>query len=134
MPKPDRAEGPATAAFLASLSDEQRSQRELVLSLSPEEQAALPSRLRRLVADEETLAWNAAKADRDAAIEAATARVDADDPESGYVIEDPDERAAAVAAARDAWAAAKAELHDEAVRVAAAEVGTVLDKTEKGEG
>jgi hypothetical protein len=113
MPKPARTEGPATAAFLASLSDEQRSQRELVLSLAPSEQAALPSRLRRLAADEETIAWNAAKVDRDAALAAATAKVDPDDPESDYVIADPDERAAAVAAVKDAWAARKATLKGE---------------------
>jgi hypothetical protein len=113
MPKHDATDGPATAAFLDSLSVAELAQRELVLSLAPSEQAALPSRLRRLAADEETLAWNAAKAERDAALEAAWARVDPEDPGSDYVIADPDERAATVAAAKDAWRDRKAELKGE---------------------
>lgn len=79
----------------------------LIATLSPAEQAALPSRLRALTADERTVAWNAAKAERDAAIAAATALVDPEDPESGYAIEDPLERHAAVTAAKDAWSAFK---------------------------
>jgi len=42
--------------------------------------------------------WAAAKADRDAAIEAA------------YAVENPDERVAALEAARDAWTKRKAAL------------------------
>lgn len=79
----------------------------LVASLSPAEQAALPSRLRALTADERTLAWNTAKAERDAAIDAATALVDPEDPESGYAMDDPLERHDAVTAAKDAWSAFK---------------------------
>lgn len=70
--------------------------RELVLSLTPEERGALPARLRALAADKATIAWNEAKAERDAALEAA------------YAIEDPDERTAAAEAARAAWADFKA--------------------------
>lgn len=76
--------GSALAAEIATLTDKER--------------AALPSRLRTLVADERTKAWGKAKAARDAALEAA------------WAIEDLDERAAAVAAAKDAWADAKADL------------------------
>lgn len=76
--------GSALAAEIASLTDAER--------------AALPSRLRALNADDRTKAWGQAKAERDAALAAA------------WAIEDPDERAAAVAAAKEAWAAAKADL------------------------
>lgn len=72
--------------------------RALVAGLAPEEQAVLPSRLRALVADHETVAWNVAKAERDAALEAA------------YEVEDLDERAVAITAAKDAWTARKAQL------------------------
>lgn len=73
--------------------------RELIANLSPEEQAVLPSRLRALVRSAEADAWASAKAERDAAIAAFT------DPTTGLYT-DPD----AVAAARAAWAARKAEL------------------------
>lgn len=110
MSKSSAPDEPATAAFLATLTPEDRGKRELVLSLSEAEQAALPSRLRALTADERTIAWNAAKAERDAAIATATALVDPEDPESDYLIADPKERWAKVAVAKDAWAARKAEL------------------------
>ena len=61
----------------------------VVASLTPQEQSALPSRLRALVADERTAAWHAAKERRDAAIAAATT---------------PDE----IADAKTDWAAFKA--------------------------
>ena len=96
MPKPTHPDGPAVAAFVAAMT--------------PEERGALPSRLRRLAADEAVVAWNAAKSERDAAIAAAQARVDPDDPESDYVIPEPAERVAAIAAARAGWATHKAEL------------------------
>lgn len=82
--------------------------RELVESLTVEERAALPSHLRALTADKATVAWNQAKAERDARLEAAYAHVDPADPESDYVIEDPEERAAAAEAARATWAEFKA--------------------------
>lgn len=82
--------------------------RELVQSLTVEERAALPSHLRALAADDATVAWNQAKAERDAALEAAYARVDPSDPESDYVIDEPEERAAAAAAAKATWAEFKA--------------------------
>jgi len=50
---------------------------ELVAGLTEREQAALPSRLRALVADEHVRAWNEAKATRDAAIDAAEAAAEA---------------------------------------------------------
>lgn len=109
-----RTSGPATRAFLAGLSDEERAQRDVVLSLSDEERGALPARLRRLVADERALAWGAAKARRDAALDAAAAERDQAIAAAG---DDTDAAEAAgvayaelVAAARDEWAAAKAEL------------------------
>lgn len=70
----------------------------VVASLSPAEQAALPSRLRALVADDYVAAWAQAKAERDAALRAA------------LELEDPDERVAALEAAKEAWQARKAEL------------------------
>lgn len=70
----------------------------VVASLSPAEQAALPSRLRALVAGPETTAWAEAKAERDAALAAA------------LELEDPDERVAALEAAKEAWQVRKAEL------------------------
>lgn len=85
--------GSALAAEIASLTDAER--------------AALPSRLRALNADDRTKAWGAAKAERDAALAAAWAK---DDETGAYLIPDPDERAAAVAAAKEAWAATKADL------------------------
>lgn len=99
-----------TEAFVASLSTADRRKRELVLELSPEERATLPSRMRALAADEHTLAWSQAKADRDAAIDAALARVNPADPDSDYVIADAETRAAAIVEAREAWAARKGEL------------------------
>lgn len=75
--------------------------RPLVESLSDAEQAALPGRLRRLVAPPVVSAWADAKAERDAAIAVA------------YALEDPDEREAALFAARDAWRSRKAELQAE---------------------
>lgn len=67
----------------------------VVASLSTTEQAALPSRLRSLVADDATHGWNAAKAARDAALEAAEG------------LTDPDQRVAAIDAAKAEWAAYK---------------------------
>lgn len=67
-------------------------------NLTEAEIAALPSRLRRLLRPPEADAWEAGKAERDAALAAA------------YELEDPDERAEAVSAARAAWAERKAEL------------------------
>lgn len=51
-------------------------------------------------------AWRAGKDARDAALAAAWATDDA----GVYLIENPDERAAAVAAAKDAWTELKASL------------------------
>lgn len=73
-------------------------ERDLVAGLSGAERAALPSRLRALVRDALAQEWSKAKAERDAAIAAAT------DPDTGLY------DAAAVAAARERWAARKAEL------------------------
>lgn len=67
-----------------------------VATMTPEERAALPARFRATVADDATRAWQDAKAKRDAALEAATA------------LEDPDERAAAIEAAKAEWADFKA--------------------------
>jgi hypothetical protein len=75
--------------------------RRMVETLTPTERGALPARLRRLVADGATRAWWEAKAARDADLEAA------------YAVEDPDEREAALANAREAWTARKAELKGE---------------------
>jgi len=69
-----------------------------IAELADEERARLPSRLRALIADDHTMAWNAAKAERDAAYEAA------------WAIEDLDDRAAALEAAKTAWTERKAEL------------------------
>lgn len=71
-----------------------------VAALSSEEQSRLPASLRTALGlnDPRAAAWAAAKAERDSAIEAA------------YALEDPDERAAAIGAAKDAWAAAKSAL------------------------
>lgn len=114
---PKHTEGPATAAFLAGLTDQERGQRELVLTLADQERAALPSRLRRLASDEQTLVWNAAKAERDAAIEAATVARDtaleAAGDDTAAVELAVTAYAAAVAAAKDTWQAAKAELQGE---------------------
>lgn len=108
MSKNQPTEGPATEAFLAGLSPSERATRTVLLELAPEELATLPSRLRALVADEETITWQAAKAARDAALAAAMERVDPEDPDSAFVIEDPEERAALVEAAKSEWAAFKA--------------------------
>ena len=70
----------------------------LVASLTPDERARLPARLRALVADERAAAWAQAKAERDAAMEVA------------YALDDLDERAAALTVANDAWQACKAKL------------------------
>jgi hypothetical protein len=68
----------------------------VVTSLTPEEQAALPARLRATTADQATREWNDAKARRDAALQAADE------------LEDPDERVAAIDAAKAEWTAFKA--------------------------
>lgn len=65
--------------------------RRLVETMTPAERAALPARLRRLVGDEHTRAWGAAKAERDAALAAAETLPERD-------------------AARASWAARKAAL------------------------
>lgn len=75
--------------------------RPLVESLSQDEQARLPGRLRALVSSATTAAWATAKAARDEAIAAAR------DPETGAIDVD------AVAAVKDAWAKSKAELRAE---------------------
>lgn len=65
--------------------------------LSDEEKARLPGRIRAMDRDAFTTAWAKAKAERDAALEAAESL-------------EPEARADAVAAARAAWADTKAEL------------------------
>jgi|GEM_PF-4254989 len=68
----------------------------VVASLTIEERGALPARLRAMVADERTLAWQEAKGARDAEREAA------------WGIEDVEERATALTTAKERWSAFKA--------------------------
>lgn len=69
----------------------------VIATLSEDEQAALPSRLRSLTADAEVRAWNDAKAERDEAIAAA------------WNIADLDARQEALEAAAAAWRRFKAK-------------------------
>lgn len=103
----------ALAAHRARRTDDDEAVARTIVTLTDAERRALPARLRLLGADDATILWQAAKAERDDAVSAAAATL-ADATARGLAGDDLAAaiatRSSAVAAARQTWAVRKAAL------------------------
>lgn len=84
--------------------------RAVVASLSPEERRVLPARLRALSRDKFTNEWNAAKAERDAALAALVYPPDHEDESLRGLYRDPSTAQQETASIKERWTQRKAEL------------------------